>query len=252
MRRAPRNRRRTIAIALAGFAVALASVATGARYAPLMLGTVRRLPEHGFLRDWAAEYPARIATDQPVTKERAAFLAALGRAAAQRAATPTAYDPSYAVLAYPGGDVAADRGVCTDLVVRAFRDVGIDLQEDVHIDMTDAFAAYPRLWAAAVPDANIDHRRVPNLMVLFARHGQVLPISNRASDYLPGDIVTWHLGAGMTHIGIVTQRLSFDNSRPLVAHHVGGDPAVDDALFGWPIVGHFRYFGSTARQPNGR
>lgn len=165
----------------------------------------------------------------------------LAVAAATHAAARTVYDGAYATMTYPGGDVAPDRGVCTDLVVRALRDIGIDLQQVVHDDMATAFDAYPSIWGATGPNAHIDHRRVPNLMVFFTRAGAVLPNSADPDDYRPGDIVAWRLTAGMTHIGIVTHARSTDGRRPLMAHHQRGWPEVADVLFARPIIGHYRY-----------
>ena len=164
---------------------------------------------------------------------------ALALSAERWAAEPIRYDSAYVPLTYPGGDVPLDTGVCTDLVIRAYRDVDVDLQALVHRDMLIDFGEYPQLWGLDGPDASIDQRRVPNLMVYFARNGRVLPISALADDYRPGDVVAWKLGLGMTHIGIVSTRRDPSSGRPLVAHHVGGHPAVDDVLFRWPIIGRF-------------
>lgn len=152
------------------------------------------------------------------------------------------YDPSYVKLSYPAGDVPLDRGVCSDVVVRAFRKVGVDLQKEVHEDMTSAFAAYPKKWGLQKPDANIDHRRVPNLMTFFERKGKSLAVSNAGNDYQPGDVVTWDLGGGQTHIGIVTNVWSEASGNYLVAHNIGGGVRVDNVLFSWRITGHYRYF----------
>jgi uncharacterized protein len=149
------------------------------------------------------------------------------------------YDPSYEAIAFPGGDVPIGRGVCTDVVVRAYRGIGIDLQLLVNQDMRAAFAAYPRLWGLSHPDPNIDHRRVPNLMTFFARHGQVLPISNEARDYRAGDIVTWRLPDGRPHIGLISDRQ--ENGRPLAIHNIGAGAKVEDVLFAFTITGRYRY-----------
>jgi hypothetical protein len=131
----------------------------------------------------------------PRTAEaRQAFLRQFAAAALDRTQHAVRYDPAYVRLAYPGGDVPADTGVCTDEVIRAYRTVGIDLQKEVHEDMVTNFSAYPRKWGRREPDANIDHRRVPNLMVFFSRKGESLPITDRAGDYAPGDLVTWAAG----------------------------------------------------------
>jgi uncharacterized protein len=167
-------------------------------------------------------------------------LTRLALAAEELGARPTRYVPDYVTLAYPGGDVPADTGVCTDLIVRAFRTIGLDLQAAVAEDMRADFAAYPKLWGLSKADPNIDHRRVPNLMVWFQRHGEVLPITDQGADYHPGDVVVWDQGAGQTHIGLVTTRRTEDTDRPLIAHHNGGHPRIEDVLFAWPIVGHYR------------
>lgn len=149
------------------------------------------------------------------------------------------YDGSYRKLAYPGGDVPIETGVCTDVLVRAFRVIGIDLQQRVHEDMRRAFGAYPPLWGLAKPDRNIDHRRVPNLQVYFGRHGQTLPVSGRAADYQPGEIVVWRLDSGLPHIGLVSDRTQ--DGRPLVIHNVGAGTREEDVLFAYRIEGRFRY-----------
>jgi len=163
-------------------------------------------------------------------------------AAIERTQHRITYDGSYRTLAYPGGDVPDDVGVCTDVVVRAYRaGLGIDLQEEIHDDMTGAFGAYPKIWGLARPDSNIDHRRVPNLETFFARHGQSLPVTLTPSDYAPGHLVTWRLPGNLPHIGIVTDRRSRDGRRPLIAHNIGRGPHLEDMLFDYPISGHFRY-----------
>lgn len=173
------------------------------------------------------------------------------------------YDPSYVRLAYPGGDVADDRGVCTDVVIRAYRALGIDLQRLVHEDMRRAFRAYPARWGLKRPDRNIDHRRVPNLRRFFTRHGRALAPSASADAYRPGDLVTWdlarpalgsapRLGGGTPrrlryartpHIGIVTARRSADGARPLIVHNIGAGTRLDDILFTYEITGHYRFGG---------
>jgi uncharacterized protein len=152
------------------------------------------------------------------------------------------YDPSYQQIAYPMGDVPIARGVCSDVVIRAFRTLGVDLQQELHRDMKRHFAAYPQNWRLAKPDRNIDHRRVPNLATWFKRQGYALPISQDAATYMPGDIVTWILGGGQPHIGIVSDRRSEDGARPLVIHNIGWGAREEDALFEYRITGHFRAF----------
>jgi uncharacterized protein YijF (DUF1287 family) len=151
------------------------------------------------------------------------------------------YDPTYFKIAYPNGDVPADKGVCTDVVVRAYRKVGIDLQRLVHEDMKMSFAQYPKIWGLKTTDTNIDHRRVPNLMTYFSRHGTVLKISKEAAHYKPGDIVTWDLGGNTPHIGIVINRKSEDNARYLIVHNIGSGQEISDCLFNYKITGHYRF-----------
>jgi uncharacterized protein len=149
------------------------------------------------------------------------------------------YDPSYQTIAFPGGDVAFDRGVCTDVIIRAHRGIGIDLQLLVNQDMRREFGAYPRLWRLSHPDPNIDHRRVLNLTVFFDRHGEVLPITNEARGYKAGDIVTWRLPDGRPHIGLISDR--HENGRPLAIHNISAGTQVEDILFSFPITGHYRF-----------
>ncbi|HEX5170094.1 MAG TPA: DUF1287 domain-containing protein [Cyclobacteriaceae bacterium] len=153
------------------------------------------------------------------------------------------YDPTYFQIAYPNGDVPADRGVCTDVVIRAYRKLGIDLQQKIHEDMKEYFNQYPKLWGLTRTDKNIDHRRVPNLMTFFTRHGQVKSVSRDPNDFLPGDIVCWNLGGGSTHIAIVVNKKSADNSRYLVVHNIGAGQVLADCLFDYKIIGHYCYKG---------
>jgi uncharacterized protein len=178
---------------------------------------------------------------------RQAFLRQFAAAALERTHHAVRYDPAYVRLAYPGGDVPADTGVCTDEVIRAYRAIGIDLQKEVHDDMAANFAAYPRKWGRRGPDPNIDHRRVPNLMVFFSRKGEILPITDRAADYAPGDLVTWDLGGGLTHIGMVVDRKTLFTRRYMIVHNIGAGPKIEDVLFDWKITGHYRYFGPAGR-----
>ena len=178
---------------------------------------------------------------------RQAFLRQFAAAALERTQHAVRYDPAYVRLAYPGGDVPADTGVCTDEVIRAYRAIGIDLQKEVHDDMAANFAAYPRKWGRRGPDPNIDHRRVPNLMVFFSRKGESLPITDRAADYAPGDLVTWNLGGGLTHIGMVADRKMLFTRRYMIVHNIGAGPKMEDVLFDWKITGHYRYFGPAGR-----
>ncbi|QGL95894.1 MULTISPECIES: DUF1287 domain-containing protein [Stenotrophomonas] len=152
----------------------------------------------------------------------------------------TRYDPAYQVLAYPGGDVPLDRGVCTDVVVRALRDLGLDLQARVHEDMRGSFSAYPAIWGLSRPDRNIDHRRVPNLMRWFERQGWQQPVTALAADYAAGDIVAWKLnGNGLLHVGIVSDR-RLANGTPLVLHNIARGTREENLLFQHAIIGHYR------------
>lgn len=151
------------------------------------------------------------------------------------------YDPSYFSIDYPNGDVPSDKGVCTDVVIRAYRKIGIDLQKEVHEDMKANFSVYPKIWSLTSTDKNIDHRRVPNLMTYFKRQGAEKPISEKADDYLAGDIVCWNLGGATTHIGIVVNKKSEDGNRNLIVHNIGGGQVLADCLFTYTIIGHYRY-----------
>lgn len=149
------------------------------------------------------------------------------------------YDPAYVVLAYPNGDVPQERGVCTDVAIRAFRAQGIDLQREVHEDMRANFARYPQKWGLRGPDRNIDHRRVPNLQVWFARQGWSLAPTRKAADYRAGDLVTWMLPGNLPHIGIVSDRKSLFGT-PLIVHNIGRGAREEDILFDYAITGHYR------------
>lgn len=151
------------------------------------------------------------------------------------------YDPSYFSIDYPNGDVPADKGVCTDVVIRAYRKLNIDLQQEVHNDMKTNFSKYPKIWGLKRTDKNIDHRRVPNLMVFFERFGKTKAISKKAEDYKPGDIVCWNLGGAITHIGVVSNKKSSDKKRPLIVHNIGAGQVLQDCLFDYKIIGHYRY-----------
>ena len=169
---------------------------------------------------------------------------ALARAARAQVGVTVAYDPAYARIPYPNGDVPKDRGVCTDVVVRAFRGVGIDLQARVHEDMRTNFASYPRKWGLAKPDSNIDHRRVPNLQRWFERQQRSLPATRNAADYRAGDVVSWKLDNGLDHIGVVSAQRS--GGRPLVVHNIGAGAREEDVLFAWQLTGHYRWYPAEA------
>lgn len=163
-------------------------------------------------------------------------------AAIEQSKVTTGYDPSWVKIEYPNGDVSSDTGVCSDVIVRAFRKVGIDLQKEVHEDMARAWSEYPRKWGAQGTDTNIDHRRVLNLTTYFDRQGKSLPVTNERADYLPGDVVAWELSDGVEHIGIVTNLSSEPDKHYLIVHNVGAGARVEDVLLAWKIIGHYRYF----------
>ena len=169
------------------------------------------------------------------------FATKLSLAAIQLTYDRVIYDPAYVSIPYPNGDVPKDRGVCTDVVIRAYRKLDIDLQKEVHEDMKKNFAIYPKIWGLKKPDTNIDHRRVPNLMTFFSRKGTVKPITLNPEDYKTGDIVTWILPNGMTHIGIVIHKKSKDGKRNLIVHNIGRGQEIEDCLFSWKITGHYSY-----------
>ncbi len=167
----------------------------------------------------------------------------LVKAALERTRHSVRYDGRYITIPYPGGDVPGNIGVCTDVIIRSYRKIGIDLQVLVHLDMKADFEAYPsrRMWGLTKPDPNIDHRRVPNLQVFFSRKGQILEISPNADDYQPGNIVTWMLPGNLPHIGIVTDKPDPISGNPLIVHNIGAGPKLEDILFSYPITGHYRF-----------
>ena len=176
-----------------------------------------------------------------IRAQSADFADRLSEAAMALTQTPVTYDGSYFRIAYPNGDVPADKGVCTDVIIRAYRKLNIDLQKEVHEDMRANFSKYPQNWGLKNTDTNIDHRRVPNLMTFFSRHGTVKPVSSNAEDYLPGNIVSWDLGRGIGHIGIVVNKKSDDGERYLIVHNIGAGQVMQDCLFSYPITGHYSY-----------
>lgn len=154
-----------------------------------------------------------------------------------------AYDPAYIEIPYPNGDIPKDKGVCTDVVIRAYRKLGIDLQKKVHEDMLTNFSKYPNLkkWGLKKTDTNIDHRRVPNLEVFFSRKGKQLPIPENPNEYKTGELVTWMINDKLPHIGIITNKKSPDGKRPMIVHNVGAGQVLEDCLFSYKIVGHYKY-----------
>jgi uncharacterized protein YijF (DUF1287 family) len=178
---------------------------------------------------------AGYAVAQPVPAQTGRLLA---RAAARQVGVTLLYDPSYVRLPYPNGDLPPDRGVCADVVVRAFREVGVDLQVEVHEDMRRHFGAYPANWGLRGPDRNIDHRRVPNLMRFFERRGKRLPLGG---SYEPGDVVAWRLANGLNHIGMVAEDRVPGKGRPFVVHNIGSGALKEDVLYSFQIIGHYRW-----------
>lgn len=162
--------------------------------------------------------------------------------AREQSTVTKSYDPRYVQIAYPGGDVPRETGVCSDVIIRAFRVVDIDLQKMVHEDMAKNFVVYPRKWNLSRPDKNIDHRRVPNLMMYFSRLGKALPIIENAQHFQAGDIVAWDLCTGQTHIGIVSDERRLLAQRPLIFHNIGAGVQHEDVLFKWRVIGHYRYW----------
>ncbi len=164
--------------------------------------------------------------------------------AKKRTRVEVLYDPSYVGIDYPNGDVDNNKGVCTDVVVRALRGGGLDLQKEVHEDMIGNFEQYPskRIYGLDQTDSNIDHRRVPNLMTYFSRKGFEVDITENSDDYLPGDIVVWTWGGGTKHIGIVIDEKEPGCDRYLVVHNGGWGTVAEDRLFDWDLIGHYRVF----------
>ncbi len=171
------------------------------------------------------------------------FESDLVTAATERTKHHITYDGSYHSIAYPNGDVPIDIGVCTDVIIRSYRAMGIDLQQLVHEDMKNNFQHYPskRIWGLSSTDSNIDHRRVPNLQTFFKRHGKELAISSEAHDYSAGDLVTWMLPGNLPHIGIISDKINARTGNPLIIHNIGAGPKFGDMLFNYPITGHYKY-----------
>ena len=173
----------------------------------------------------------------------------LAAAAEERAHHRVVYDGTGYPIAYPMGDVPADKGTCTDEVVRAYRLVGVDLQQVVHEDMLRNFAAYPTKFHLTAPDPNIDHRRVWNLLAFFNRNAESLPVTEISKDYKPGDVIIWDLDNFQLHIGLVTRKWSKKHARPLIMHNISSGPHVEDKLFEYKIIGHYRYEGGLKPDP---
>ena len=191
----------------------------------------------------AEEAPSRITKALPVATidSNSTHIDSLVAAALELTLDQVSYDGRYFSIPYPNGDVPSGLGVCTDIVIRAYRKLGIDLQKEVHEDMKANFSLYPKNWGLKKTDTNIDHRRVPNLMTFFKRHGTEKAITNKTKDYLPGDVVCWMLSGNLTHIGIVVNQKSPDGKRYMIVHNIGGGQVLEDCLFHFKIIGHYAY-----------
>ena len=184
-------------------------------------------------------HPEAISAQQEQKNQSAILVAA----ALERTTHQVTYDGSYRAIDYPWGDVPDNVGVCTDVVIRSYRELGLDLQQLVHEDIVKHFELYPseKLWGHKRPDKNIDHRRVPNLQVFFERYGEKLPLTKEPADYMSGDLVTWVLPGNLPHIGIVVDEKS-STGIPLIVHNIGRGPRKEDMLFAYEITGHYRFF----------
>ena len=192
------------------------------------------------LTDVISSNPKEIVQDS-IIENPSSFAERLSNAAISIIDDKVVYTPDYVSIKYPNGDVPAKTGVCTDVVIRAYRKLGIDLQKEVHEDMKANFSKYPKTWGLTKTDTNIDHRRVPNLEVFFERKGEKLKVTENASDYKTGELVTWMINGKLPHIGIVTHLKSEDGKRNLIVHNVGGGQVLQDCLFSYEIVGHYRF-----------
>lgn len=168
------------------------------------------------------------------------FAERLVKAAMERTTHTVRYTPDYVRLDYPGGDVPADTGVCTDEIIRIYRALGFDLQKLVHEDMKRSFSAYPKIWGLKSPDKNINHRRVPNLQVFFKRRGASLPVTQNAADYQPGDLITCTVPPHLPHIAIVVPAPG-GGTTPWIVHNIGRGPQCENRLFEFPLTGHYRF-----------
>ena len=202
----------------------------------------------GSLTTIAQQYPVGFYTSSTTEKPKLSDIEskkirALLKNANEQIKITTSYTQKYYSIAYPNGDVPKSTGACTDVVIRAFRNAGLDLQKEVHVDMLRNFSKYPRIWGLTKTDTNIDHRRVPNLRVFFKRRGKSLPISQIGADYKPGDVVSWDLsGKGLTHIGLISNIWNKRKKQYLIIHNIGRGVKLEDRLFEWEITGHYRFF----------
>ena len=162
----------------------------------------------------------------------------IAQAASEQVGVTTIYAPGYSRLQYPGGDIPREQGVCTDIIIRAFRTIGVDLQKEVHEDMAGHFKEYPNFWNMKKPDLNIDHRRVPNLMKFFERRGKALQLDSKCK---PGDIIAWQLAHGLFHIGILSNEIVPGTNRYYMIHNIGAGAQKEDVLYDFKIIGHYRW-----------
>jgi uncharacterized protein YijF (DUF1287 family) len=195
-----------------------------------------------FTKQWLLQY---VGAPTASLSTQNSFYNKLADVAFEQTKEHVVYDPRYVRIPYPNGDVPRSTGVCADVVIRAYRALNIDLQQHVHEDISKNFNLYPKIWKLSAPDSNIDHRRVPNLMVYFSRFGEKLTLSNNSADYNAGDLVTWIVSGSLPHIGIVSNRRSADGTRLQIIHNIGAGPQLQDRLFEWPITGHFRFTAPT-------
>lgn len=194
-------------------------------------------------RSWLnASTPELVEASRQRLPKDDSFATKLAHAALDRTRHVVRYVPDYVRLPYPGGDVPADTGVCTDEVIRSHRALGLDLQKLVHEDMKKNFSLYPKNWGLKKPDPNIDHRRVPNLMTFFKRKGASLPVTQNPEDYRPGDLITCTVPPHLPHIALVVPAPD-GGTRPWIVHNIGRGPKMEDLLFGFPLTGHFRWEG---------
>ena len=194
----------------------------------------------GVLVATAVSSPPAVDTARSQLAADGSFATRLANAALDRTQQTVRYEPAYVQLAYPGGDVPAETGVCTDEVIRSYRALGFDLQKLVHEDMASHFSAYPKAWGLKSTDKNIDHRRVPNLQTFFKRQGASLPVTQKAADYLPGDLITCTVAGRLPHIALVVPNPS-GTGRPWIVHNIGSGPQMEDRLFEFPLTGHYRW-----------
>jgi len=191
----------------------------------------------------SAIYPDKIVAKPALKDIESESIRNVLESAKTQTKTVTGYTQKYYSISYPNGDVPSNTGACTDVVIRSLRAANVDLQQVVHEDMKANFSKYPKKWGLRRPDTNIDHRRVPNLHAFFERKGKSLEITRLGANYKPGDIVAWDLnGKGMTHIGVVSNMWSNTENRYLIYHNIGGGTELEDVIFEWKIIGHYRYF----------